>query len=126
MVTAAASPVEGGEGKSRIGRNGCSDDDSDPASAMVGHRPRGMESNSSHSAKTSRRATPYQKLNCRWRPCVDAAEADAVAVIAAAVVAQLDFVVALVSKPELALWLPPLPQLYLCDDSGVASRSYVV
>ena len=122
---AAGSPVEGEEGKIQTGRNGCLGDDSSRASVMEGHRLRGKENNSSHSAKTSRMASPCQKLNCRWRPCGDAAEVDAVAVIAAAV-ALLDFVVALVSKPELALWLPPLPQLCLCDDSGVASKSYVV
>lgn len=122
---AAGSPVEGGEGKSRIGRNGGLDDDSGPASAKEAHRRRGKGNNSSHSAKTLRMASPCQKLSCRWKPCVDAAEVDALAAIAATV-AQLDFVVALVSKPELALWLPPLPQLYLCDDFGVASESYVV
>ena len=68
--------------------------------------------------------SPYRKSNCRWKPCVDAAEVDAVAAIAATA-AQLDFVAGLVSKPELALWLPLLPQLYLCDGSGVASESYV-
>lgn len=121
---AAGSPVEGGEGKSRIGRNGGLDDDSGPAWAKEGHRRREMENSSSHSAKTLRMASPYQKSNCRWKPCVDAAGVDALAAFAATV-AQLDFVVALVSKPELALWLPPLLQLYLCDDSGVASKSFV-